>query len=126
MTDLLEKLMTLKPLDDYPEDKFGPKYRSQDGWAMVRVTWEDISHISEEDKLQLQNGFTVDEANARVYAIQSADGGWELSKGVNIDGLARQRDLNKLVKRIEKLEAGITYNTPHGSFTVESISIEDT
>ena len=125
-TGLLERLMKLKPLDDSLEDKFGPKYRSQDGWAMVRATWEDITHISEEDKLQLRNGFTVDEVNARTYAMQSTNGDWELRKGVNIYDLARQGDLNKLVKRIEKLEAGITYNTPHGSFTVESVSTEDT
>ena len=110
MTDLLEKLMTLKPLDDCPEDKFGPKYRSQDGWAMVRATWEDITHISEEDKLQLRNGFTVDEANARTYAIQTTNGGWELRKGVNIYDLARQGDVNKLAKRIEELEARLDDN----------------
>ena len=105
-TGLLERLMKLKPLDDSLEDKFGPKYRSQDGWAMIRVTWEDITHISEEDKLQLRNGFAVDEANARTYAIQKANTGWELSKGVNIEGLARQRDLNKLTKQLaDQMEA---------------------
>ena len=53
------------------------------------------------------------------------DGDWELSKGVNIEGLARQRDVNKLAKRIDTLEAGATYNTSYGSFTVESVSTED-
>ena len=38
------------------------------------------------------------------------------SKGVNIEGLARQRDVNKLAKRIEELEKIVTVNEVHTEF----------
>ena len=46
MTGLVEELMSLPAQKDAPEDKFGAKYKSGDGWGMVRATWDDISHIS--------------------------------------------------------------------------------
>ena len=46
--------------------------------------------------------------------VNKAD--WELSNGVNIEGLARQRDVNKLAKRIEELEKIVTVNEVHIEF----------
>ena len=52
--------------------------------------------------------------------IDTTNGNWELSKGVNIEGLARQRDLNKLaeqlVDRMEALEKIVTVNEVHTEF----------
>ena len=69
MTGLVEELMSLDAVKDSPEDKFGAKYRSGQGWSMVRATWDDITHISEEDKAQLRKGFASYELDARTYGM---------------------------------------------------------
>ena len=75
MTGLVEELMSLPAQKDAPEDKFGAKYKSGDGWAMVRATWDDINHISEDDKKQLRKGFAAYEADARTYGMPVAGHG---------------------------------------------------
>ena len=75
LTGLVEELMQLEPIKDTPTDKFGPKYKSEDGWSMVRATWEDITHISEEDKAQLRKGFAAYEADARTFGMPIAGHG---------------------------------------------------
>ena len=75
MTGLVEELFQLPTLDGSPKDKYGDKYKSGDGWAMVRATWEDINHISEGDKVQLRKGFAAYEADARTFGIPIAGHG---------------------------------------------------
>ena len=75
MTGLVEKLFVLPALPDSPEDKFGKKYKTEEGWAMVRATWEDIEHISENDKKQLRKGFAPYEADARTFGMPIAGHG---------------------------------------------------
>ena len=75
MTGLVEELMNLEPEGDSTSDKFGPKYKSEAGWAMVRATWDDIDHISEGDKAQLRKGFAAYEADARTFGMPIAGHG---------------------------------------------------
>ena len=75
MTGLVEELMGLESEEDSAEDKFGKKYKSEGGWSMVRATWEDINHISEEDKAQLRKGFAAYEADARTFGVPIAGHG---------------------------------------------------
>ena len=75
LTGLVEELMELKPIKDSPYDKFGPKVKSQDNWAMVRATWDDITHISEEGKDQIRKGLPDYEIATRTYGIPMAGQG---------------------------------------------------
>ena len=75
MTGLVAELMQLKPEDDSPEDKFGSKYKSEDGWSMIRATWDDITHIPEEDKAQIRKGIPDYEVATRTYGIPMAGHG---------------------------------------------------
>jgi len=62
-------------MEDCPEDRFGPKYRSEDSWAMIRASWDDIEHISDTDKDQLRKGFASYEADARTFGMPIAGHG---------------------------------------------------
>ena len=75
MTGLVAELMQLKPTKDSPEDKYGVKQRSEGGWAMVRATWDDIKHISEEDKDQIRRGIPDYEVATRTYGMPMAGHG---------------------------------------------------
>ena len=75
LTGLVEQLMALEPMPDAPSDKFGPKYRQEESWAMVRASWDDITHISDEDKAQLRRGFAAYEADARTFGMPIAGHG---------------------------------------------------
>ena len=75
MTGLVSELMELKPEENSPEDKFGPKFKSEDAWSMVRATWDDITHISEEDKAQIRKGIPDYEEATRTYGIPMAGHG---------------------------------------------------
>ena len=75
LTGLVEQLMQLQPVSGAPSDAFGPKYRQDSSWAMVRASWDDITHISEVDKEQLRKGFAAYEADARMFGMPIAGHG---------------------------------------------------
>ncbi len=75
LTGLVEELIGLTPIEDSPEDKFGSKYKSEAGWAMVRASWDDIEHIPEDTKEILKKGYLPYESDARVYGMPIAGHG---------------------------------------------------
>ena len=75
MSGLVAELWGLKPRKDSPHDKFGDKLKEEDAWAMVRATWDDITHISEEDKAQVKKGYPDYEVATRCYGVPMAGHG---------------------------------------------------
>ena len=75
MTGLVAELMQLTPEGDDVGDKYGAKQRSSDGWSMIRATWDDITHISEENKAQLRKGIPDYEVATRTYGMPMAGHG---------------------------------------------------
>ena len=75
MTGLVAELMELPPEKESPKDKYGFKFKSENGWSMVRATWDDISHISEENKDQLRKGIPDYEVATRTYGMPMAGHG---------------------------------------------------
>ena len=75
MTGLVEELMTLPESKDAPKDKFGAKYKEDSSWAMVRASWDDITHITDETKETLKKGYAAYSRDARVYGIPIAGHG---------------------------------------------------
>ena len=75
LTGLVQNFMGLTPEEGSPEDKFGHKYRSEDDWASVRASWDDITHIPEKTKATLKKGYQAYEADARVFGIPIAGHG---------------------------------------------------
>ena len=75
MTGLVSELMELPAEKESPKDKYGFKFKSKDGWSMVRATWDDITHISEENKMQLRKGIPDYEVATRTYGMPMAGHG---------------------------------------------------
>ena len=72
LTGLVETLTDLPAMEESPTDKFGSKWKSDGDWAMVRASWDDIEHISEEDKGIISKGFAAYERDARYYGVPIA------------------------------------------------------
>ena len=74
-TGLVDTLMSLEDVKDSPFDKFGAKYKQEDGWAMVRASWDDQTHISDKDQKEAIKGYAAYERDARVYGMPIAGHG---------------------------------------------------
>ena len=74
-TALIDELRALPDVEGAPEDKYGVKYKQGEGWAYVRATWDDQTHISKEDQAVLKKGFAAYELEARVYGLPVAGHG---------------------------------------------------
>ena len=68
-TGLVATLLDLPPVPDAPEDKFGAKVRADKSWSMVRASWDDITHIPEDQKETLKKGYAEYSRDARTYGI---------------------------------------------------------
>ena len=67
--NLIETLMALPAKEGIDEDKYGPKQRSDGELAMVRATWDDVTHIPESSKKTLAKTYSDLEIEARVYGL---------------------------------------------------------
>ena len=79
MTHLVEQFWNLPPREEAEFD-----IRENDNWAMLRSTWDDITHIDEKTKATLIAGFAPYEVDARTKGVPIAGYGrifpHELSK----------------------------------------------
>ena len=75
MTGLVEELWGLPDAENSPVDKFGSKYREDKSWAMIRASWDDITHINEDTKATLAKGYAAHSRDARIYGIPIAGHG---------------------------------------------------
>ena len=75
LTGLVEQLFDKPDVVGAPEDKYGIKHKLGDRWAMVRATWDDITHISEADKAENRKNLPDYEVATRTYGVPMAGHG---------------------------------------------------
>ena len=74
-TGLVDTLLSLPPVENAPEDKYGAKVKADNSWSMVRASWDDITHIPEDQKETLRKGYAEYSRDARIYGIPIAGHG---------------------------------------------------
>ena len=73
----LEQLLTLPDVPEAPVDPYGCKIKSDGKWAMVRASWEDATHITDNDPDAIEEAkreYGIDFA-CRVYGIPASGSG---------------------------------------------------
>ena len=73
--NLVDKLLSVPAVADGATDQYGTKMRSDGNWAMIRATFDDITHISEKEKDSLKVSLPDYEVATRCYGVPMAGHG---------------------------------------------------